>query len=98
MAEGSALKTPINKSETASDATNMFGIVLILRFDNITRSVREFPTNRNNTISTYKADSRITLALLRELNSLNNSATCFPVESIFCSTKQFLLDKIYAKG
>ena len=83
MDNGATLKTPINKSETVSDATNMFGIVLIRRFDNITRSVREFPTNRNNTISKYKADSRITLALLLELNSLNNSATCFPMESNF---------------
>ena len=71
MDNGATLKTPINKSETASDATNMFGIVLIRRFNIITKSVRQFPTNRNNTIRTYKPDSRMTLVLLLDLNSLD---------------------------
>ena len=84
-------KTPNNKSETASDATNMFAIVRIRRFNNITRSVRKFPTNRKNTIRTYKPDSTITLAFLLDLNSLNISASWSSVESIFLSVNQFLL-------
>ena len=83
MPNGAARKTPNNKSETASDATNMFAIVRIRRFNIITRSVRKFPTNRNNTIRAYKPDSTITLALLLDLNSLNISASWSSVESIF---------------
>ena len=65
----------LNKPETASDATNMFGIVLIRRFKIITKIVRQFPTNTNNTIRTYKPDSTITLALLYDLNSVDISAS-----------------------
>ena len=91
MANGAERKTPNNKSETASDATNMFAIVRIRRFNNITRSVRKFPTNRKNTIRTNKPDSTITLAFLLDLNSLNISASWSSVESIFLSVNQFLL-------
>ena len=48
-------------------------------------------------LGSYTQVFTATLALLFELNSLKNSATCFPMESTFCSTQQFLLDKIYAK-
>ena len=85
MPKAPTLKTPSNKSETASDATNMFGIVRIRRFNNRTRSVKEFPTNRNNKISMNKPDSRITLVLLLDLNSLNISASWLFMESIFFS-------------
>ena len=83
MVKGTVLKTPSNKSETASDATNMFGMVRIRRFNNRTRSVKEFPTNRNNEIRMIKPDSRITLVLLLDLNSLNISASWLSMESIF---------------
>ena len=33
--KGAALEIPFGKSETASDTTNMFGIVRIRRFNNI---------------------------------------------------------------
>ena len=84
MLKGTALTTPKNKSETAIDATNMFGILRIRLYNNITRSVKEFPTNRNNNISMYKPDSSITLALLLDFKSLNISVSWFSVESIFC--------------
>ena len=91
MTNGAKRKTPNNKSETASDATNMFATVRIRRFNNITRSVRKFPANIKNTIRTYKPDSTITLAFLLDLNSLNITASWSSVESIFLSVNQFLL-------
>ena len=100
MPKGTELQRPNNRSETASDATNMFGIVLIRWFNNITRSVREFPTNKSNRISTNPPNNRIALALLLDWNSLNISASWFSVEfGIFCCDKRFLVDrKVHAKG
>ena len=64
MQNGTEQKSPIDKSETASDATNMFGVVLIRRFNNIARSVKLFPRNKSNKISTYKPNTKAALAWL----------------------------------
>ena len=74
-AEGPAPRTPMSKSERASDATNMFGIVIIRRFKNITKNVMKFPTNKNNKISHKNPDSRISFALLLDFKSLDISAS-----------------------
>ena len=74
-AEGPAPRTPMSISERASDATNMFGIVIIRRFNNITRSVMKFPTNKNNKISHKTPDSSICFALLLGFKSLDISAS-----------------------
>ena len=51
--KGTEEKGPINKSETASDATSMWGTVRIRLFNNLTISVRQFPTIKRNKIRTY---------------------------------------------
>ena len=74
------MKTRNDASETASDATNMFGIVRIRGFSIIARSVNTFPTNKNNKISTKTPVSRMTFSLLLDFNSFNMSASCFSAE------------------
>ena len=75
------MKTPNDKSETASDVTNMFGIVRIRGFNITTRSVKTFTTNKNNKISTKTPVSRMTFSLLLDLSSFNMSSNCFALES-----------------
>ena len=74
------MKTPNDKSETASDVTNMFGIVRIRGFNITTRSVKTFPTNKNNKTSTKTPVSRMTFSLLLDFNSFNMSASCLSAE------------------
>ena len=75
------MKTPNDKSETASDVTNMFGIVRIRGFNITTRSVKTFPTNKNNKISMKTPVSRMTFSLLLDFSSFNMSSNCFALES-----------------
>lgn len=78
----------MRKSETASDATNIFGIVRNRRFSSMTRSVTKFPTNISNERNPKETDSKMTFSLLLDFSSVNMSASCFSVESIFCSFSQ----------
>ena len=49
--KGTLREPPNKKSDTASDATNMLGIVRIRRFKTIIRRVMKFPTNKKTKIS-----------------------------------------------
>ena len=62
--KGTEEKGPINKSETVSDATSMWGTVRIRLFNNLTRSVRQFPTIKRNKIRTYPPNYRMALTWL----------------------------------
>ena len=62
--KGTEEKGPINKSETASDAISMWGTVRIRLFNNLTRSVRQFPTIKRNKIRTYPPNYRMALTWL----------------------------------
>lgn len=62
--KGTEEKGPINKSETASDATSMWGTVRLRLFNNFTRSVRQFPTIKRNKIRTYPSNNRMALTWL----------------------------------
>lgn len=62
--KGTEEKGPINKSETASDATSVWGTVRIRLFNNLTRSVRQFPTIKRNKIRTYPPNNRMALTWL----------------------------------
>ena len=62
--KGTEENGPIKKSETASDATSMCGTVRIRLFNNLTRSVRQFATNKSNKIRTYPPNNRMGLTWL----------------------------------
>lgn len=59
--KGTEEKDPIKKSETASDATSMYGTVRIRLFNNLTR---QFATNKSNKIGTYPPNNRMGLTWL----------------------------------
>ena len=88
MPKGPEVTAPMKKSETASDVTNIFGIVRNRRFSNMTKRVKKFPTNISNERNPRETDSRMTCSLLLDLSSFNMSASCFSVGSIFCSFNQ----------
>ena len=72
---------PIQKSEIASDATDMLGIVRIRLLNTMTNRVKEFPRNNNKSISAKTANSRMTVALFLDCNSFNMTSSCFTVTS-----------------
>lgn len=80
--KGQAVKSPKAKSETASDATNIFGLVRICRFNSIIARVIKFPANKTNSMSPKTPDSKMILEMFLDCSSSNISVSCFSVESI----------------
>ena len=81
MPKGHAEMAPIQKSEIASDATDMLGIVRIRLLNTMTKRVKEFPRNNNKSVSAKTANSRMTVALFLDCNSFNMTSSCFSVTS-----------------
>ena len=82
MPKGHAVKALTQKSETARDATNIFGIVRIRLFNPMIKSVKVSPMSNLDKTSAKIPNSRMTSDLLLDFKSFNMSSSCFFVRSI----------------